>query len=164
MNRRKARVETFILLFQYEFHGTIDEILDDFFTNHTNPIKMPDDIESADWAYFDYRLCDGIKDQGDYIRQICERFSLEHEKIDEMIEKHSKNWKKDRISMVSLAVLRVAICEMLYFSHEIPAPVSITEALEIVKSFEGTEAISYVNGVLEGVRVDVEVDVLGGDL
>ena len=132
LNRRQAREEAFIILFQQEFRGNLDEILDDFLIAN-----------------------DKIGEQEQYIRQICERFISDREKIDEIIEKYSQNWKKDRISTVSLAVLRLAVCEMLYFD-DIPVLVSIAEALEISKKFEGEEAIPFVNGILEGVRVETE--------
>ena len=139
INRRQAREEAFIILFQQEFRDNLDEILDDFLANHEK-----------------------IGEQENYIRRICERFISNKEKIDETIEKYSKNWKKDRISMVSLAILRLAICEMLYFD-DIPVLVSISEALEVSKKFEGEEAIPFVNGILEGVRAELDEASLGGE-
>jgi len=132
MNRRKAREEAFIILFQHEFRENLDELLGDFFAENEN-----------------------VGEQETYIRSVCERFVSEREKIDEMIERHSKNWKKDRISAVSLAVLRLASCEMLYFD-DIPNVVSLSEALELGKKFEGEESVPFINGILENVRSEVE--------
>jgi len=132
MNRRQAREELFIILFQYEFRKNIDEILHEFFEVNEN-----------------------IGEQEIYIRVLCDWFISDVEKIDEKIERHSKNWKFDRISMVSLAVLRLSICEMLYFD-DVPNVVSLAEALELAKKFEGEESIPFVNGILEGVRLETE--------
>jgi len=132
MNRRRAREELFLILFQYEFRQNINEILDDFFAENEN-----------------------VGEQESYIRTLCERFVFDVNKINEIIEKHSENWKVERISMVSFAVLRLSICEILYF-EDIPNVVSIAEALEIAKKFEGEESVPFVNGILEGVRLEAE--------
>jgi len=132
MNRRKAREACFIILFQYAFQPDMDEILEYFF-----------------------QITENIGEQENYIKSLCERFISYTEKIDETIEKYSKNWKIDRISMISLAVLRLSICEMLYLD-DVPNVVSLAEALELAKKFEGEESIPFVNGILEGVRADLE--------
>jgi len=132
MNRRRAREEAFIILFQLEFRKNLDELLEDFFEANEN-----------------------VGEQADYIRQICERATQEREKIGEIIEKYSTNWKKDRISLVSLAVMRLATCEMLYFD-DIPNVVSLAEALELGKKFEGEESVGFINGILENVRAEAE--------
>jgi len=132
MNRRRAREALFLILFQYEFRGNIEEILGDFFSENTD-----------------------IGEQENYIRKLCEWFIFDTEAINETIGKYSKNWKFERISMVSLAVLRLSICEILYFD-DIPIVVSIAEALELAKKFEGEESVPFINGVLEGVRLEAE--------
>jgi len=132
MNRRKAREACFIILFQYAFQPNVDEILEYFF-----------------------EITENVGEQKSYIQLLCERFIENTEKVDELIEKHSKNWRIDRISMVSLAALRLSVCEMLY-CDDVPNVVSLAEALEITKKFEGEDAVSFVNGILEGIRVELE--------
>ena len=65
--------------------------------------------------------------------------------------------KPERMSRVSRTVLRIAVYEML-FMEGIPAPVSINEALELVKEYDDDKARAFVNGVLNAVK-----DSLGGD-
>ena len=134
MNRRQAREETFILIFQYEFRKDMDELLTDVFAVDENGEQVKQ-----------------FGEQEDYVRQVCAQFVANKEQIDELIEKHSQNWKKDRISMVSLAVLRLGLCEMLFFD-DIPNVVSIAEAVEIGKKFGGIEVVPFINGILEGAR------------
>ena len=69
------------------------------------------------------------------------------EAIDSVIEKYSKGWKIGRISKVALAVLRLAICEMLYFD-DIPVGVSINEAVELCKKYAAKDDSTFVNGIL----------------
>lgn len=70
--------------------------------------------------------------------------------IDAQIEKHLKNWTLSRISKVSLAVLRVAIYELL-FVEDMETNVSISEAVKIAQEYSTKEDVSFVNGVLSGV-------------
>ncbi|MBQ2792061.1 MAG: transcription antitermination protein NusB, partial [Oscillospiraceae bacterium] len=66
------------------------------------------------------------------------------------VEKFSTKWKKNRLSRVSLSVLRLALYEMLY-EESIPESVSINEAVELAKKFGGEEDSAFVNGLLGAV-------------
>lgn len=73
------------------------------------------------------------------------------EVIDEKISENLKEgWKISRISKVSLALLRLAIYEMLY-EEEIPVSVSINEAVELSKKYTAEDDAAFVNGVLGAV-------------
>ncbi|MBQ3133665.1 MAG: transcription antitermination factor NusB [Clostridia bacterium] len=72
------------------------------------------------------------------------------DEIDQQIEENSHKWKADRLSRVTLSILRLAIYELLY-CEDIPTSVSINEAVELAKQYGGAEDSSYVNGVLGGV-------------
>ena len=75
--------------------------------------------------------------------------------IDEKLEAALKGWKKNRISKVSLTILRIAVYEMLYMD-KVPVGVSINEAVELAKSYATPEDASFVNGVLGTVAKDVK--------
>lgn len=66
---------------------------------------------------------------------------------DEKIEKFANGWKLNRLSRVSLAVLRLAVCEILYFD-DIPPAASINEAVELTKKYSTPRDASFVNGLL----------------
>ena len=72
------------------------------------------------------------------------------ENIDEMIEKHSNNWRVSRMAKVDLNILRVATYELLY-CDEIPPSVTLNEAIEISKKFGSEDSPSFVNGVLDNI-------------
>ena len=83
-----------------------------------------------------------------------ERAKGVNENIDAIDEKISDNlrqgWKISRISKVSLAILRLALYEMLY-DDSIPVSVSINEAVELAKKYSVEDDASFVNGVLGAV-------------
>ena len=71
--------------------------------------------------------------------------------IDLAIEQSAKNWKISRIAKVDLAILRLAIFELL-FRDDIPPIVSINEAIDIAKLYSGAESKRFVNGILDKVK------------
>ena len=77
------------------------------------------------------------------------------EEIDKIISSHlSAKWKLNRISRVSLSILRLAVYEMKYV-EDIPSNVSINEAVELSKKFSGEEEYKFVNGILGAVSRDI---------
>ena len=77
------------------------------------------------------------------------------EEIDSLIEHYSSNWKISRIACVDRNVLRIAVFEMLY-CQDIPPKVSINEAIEIGKKFGTEESGSFINGILDSIRIMLE--------
>lgn len=76
---------------------------------------------------------------------------LEHEeKIDELIKEKLEHWDFKRLNSVDRIILRMGVCEMLYFP-DIPIKVSIDEAIELAKKFSSPEAGKFVNGILDAV-------------
>lgn len=72
--------------------------------------------------------------------------------IDFAISKVAENWTLERIGKVDLAILRVAVFELLY-RDDIPTAVSINEAIDISKMFSGLESKRFINGVLDKIKL-----------
>ena len=72
------------------------------------------------------------------------------DKLLETMEKHFKGWKKERISPVSMAILKLACYEIIFIT-DIPSRVSINEAIELSKKYDDEKSYSFINGVLNAV-------------
>jgi transcription antitermination protein NusB len=83
----------------------------------------------------------------EYLRKNIRSFLDNKAEIDELVSESLKNWKIDRISKVDLAVLRLAITEIL-FENDVPYKVSINEAINIAKKFGDNSSGKFINGVL----------------
>ena len=70
---------------------------------------------------------------------------------DELIARHLKNWRIERVAVIDRLVMRMAIYELLT-EPETPAKVIINEALELARTFSGEEPVPFINGVLDAVR------------
>lgn len=124
MTRRQAREQAFILLFEKSFNNesTVDELLD-----IAKELGMFEEDEFS--SKLVHTACDNI------------------EQIDEYISDNSKGWKINRISKVALAVIRLALAEILYID-EIPDGVTVNEAVELAKKYSTPEDASFINGLL----------------
>lgn len=129
MTRKEAREAGFIIVFEHEFQ------------------KL--DADSLLELYYDYR--EEVEGQKEYLENLVRTTLLHLSEIDEQIEKNTRGWTLSRLSKVSLATLRIGICELLY-SEEIPAGIAINEAVQLAKDYEGEKASAFVNGVLSSVN------------
>ncbi len=77
--------------------------------------------------------------------------------IDARIRQLAHNWEFDRIARIDLAILRMAIFEML-FRKDIPPIVTINEAIDLSKQFSTADSKRFINGILDRLK-----DQLGRD-
>ncbi len=141
MKRRDAREVALCLLFDYSFNAgeDSDEILKLYlkcFPEKGGDISV-DEIRNDE-----------------YISTVFYGAIQKAEELDAYIEKVSENWKPDRISRISRAILRLAIFEMLYMD-DIPVKVSANEAVELAKKFDHENGFSFVNGILGKVAEEI---------
>ncbi len=70
--------------------------------------------------------------------------------IEEKIVKNLMGWKRERVAPVTMAILSLASYELM-FNADIPAKVSINEAIELAKKYDDDKSYSFVNGVLNAI-------------
>ncbi|HSV56293.1 MAG TPA: transcription antitermination factor NusB, partial [Magnetospirillaceae bacterium] len=70
--------------------------------------------------------------------------------VDACIERHLEHWSMERLKKVDLAVLRLSAYSLLY-QRDIPAQITIDEAIEIVKEYGSEDSYRFVNGVLDAI-------------
>ena len=81
--------------------------------------------------------------------------------LNHMIEKYARGWRLERISRVAAAIMRCAMCEILYMD-DVPNAAAINEAVELTKHYEEPEVVSFVNGILGSfVRSECPPDPVG---
>lgn len=84
-----------------------------------------------------------------YISSLFSLIEENKSELDGFIERYSDGWKPERISKTALAVLRCAICEVLYMD-DVPNAAAINAAVELDKGYDEDSTVSFVNGVLGG--------------
>ena len=123
--RHQARERALQILFQHDIHGKGSLKLEDFWKEFT----ATDDAKA-----FAEQLVKGV---------------LDHlQDLDAVITKYATNWKIDRMPIVDRNILRAGLFELLWM-QEVPAKVTMDEAIELAKSFGDDEASKFVNGILD---------------
>jgi len=78
---------------------------------------------------------------------------LQHrEVLDGAVAASAQHWRVERMAVVDRNVLRLAVYEIL-FHDDTPAPVVIDEAIEVAKKYGSAESGSFINGILDDVRL-----------
>ncbi len=123
MTRSESREQAFIINFEAQFSDAgIDEI-----------ISLAGEMRDFKVSAFASSLIH-------FTQENCEQ-------INNTIASFAKHWDMKRISKVSLAVLQLAIGEIMQFD-DIPVSVTINEAVELCKKYGGDDDFSFVNGIL----------------
>ena len=85
--------------------------------------------------------------QLEYIKRLVTGISEHSAELDGYIEKYSVGWKFNRISRTAVAIMKLAMYEVLYMP-DVPDSASINEAVELAKNYEPPETVSFINGIL----------------
>jgi len=76
--------------------------------------------------------------------------------LDQLIQQYSQNWDLTRLSIIDKCILRFACYEILYRT-DIPANVSINEAIDIAKKYSGDDSGKFINGILDRISKETSV-------
>ena len=149
MTRSEIREHIFKLVFRREFNSA-DEMPGQLKIYFEDNYKVDTDSDTPE---DDDRLCLFREDEETYIKDKYERIASMIDDLDATINRYSKGWDTKRMGKVDLAILRLAVYEMLH-DDDIPIGVAIDEAVELAKKYGQDESASFVNGILAGIAKD----------
>ena len=128
MSRREIREHLFRMLFRKEFHDSSE-------------------LNEQNLLYFENLDESPSQEEMDYLFDKYNTVLVKVPEIDEMLESASEGWRLNRMGKAELAILRLAVYEMI-FDEDIPVGVAINEAVELAKKYGGDHSKSFVNGIL----------------
>ncbi len=134
MNRRESRETVFALLYETEFHRG-EDVCEVYEASREN--REFEENKYIKTAFFG----------------VCDK----KEELDKVILSHAVGWKTERMQKISISIMRLAVYEMLYM-EDVPATVSINEAVELAKKFDDDNARPFINGVLNSVAKSIAKD------
>ena len=126
-SRRHARQLALQLLFQMEFHQNYHDWVGDFWVNQT-----------------------ATPEEKDFASRIVEGVLAHRTELDAFINQLAVEWTIDRMPVVDRNILRWSVYELLW-EPDIPAKVTVNEALELAKRFADNDARRFINGILDHV-------------
>ena len=127
MNRKTARENAFILLFEKAIK--CDETFEEIFIKATEQRCLEVD---------------------DYVKKVFFGNAENEKLIDMKVEECLVGWKKERVSYVAKAIIKLSAYELM-FMEDIPVKVSINEAIELSKKYDDEKTYSFINGVLNAL-------------
>ena len=81
--------------------------------------------------------------------------AVHYEELTAQLKGRTPNWEQDRIAVLDMILLKLAIAEFLYFPS-IPTKVTINEYLEIAKEYATPKSSTFINGILDVISKDLE--------
>jgi N utilization substance protein B len=130
-HRRKAREYALQGLYMYEISD-----------------KDVNEIKNLSWV--DVEIAEDIKK---FAIKLIEGTIEKITDLDKIIESCSKNWSIERLNAVDKAILRMSIYSLMNIK-DVPAAVTINEAIELGKIFGGENSGQFINGILDTVRIN----------
>ncbi len=136
MSRRKARDITFKYIYSTLYgESEVSDVLESIITADVEELS---NLQGEEKSYFD-KVTTGIKEK--------------EQQIDDMILSKLKNWTIERIFKIDLAILRLAVYEIMYY-EDMPPKVAVNEAVELAKKYGNDASSNFVNGVLREIIKD----------
>ncbi len=134
MTRREAREAAFELIYERTMNPDTDarEVYD-------NSLYVRDAVDN------------------DYINNVYFGVENKREMLDEKIAETSKDWSLERMSKVTVTIMRLAVYEF-YFERTIPTSVTINEAVELAKKYDADTAPAFINGILNKISKDEKIE------
>jgi transcription antitermination protein NusB len=93
-------------------------------------------------------------DDEEFVKVLFRKAIVHAEKCSSLIDKNTTNWEVDRIALMDILVMQLAITEILEFP-EIPVKVTLNEYIEIAKYYCTSKSSTFVNGILDNIVKEI---------
>lgn len=94
------------------------------------------------------------KEKWEFARNLLATVQEKSEYTLELIKPKLNNWDADRIAALDLIILRMGVCEFLYF-ETIPTKVTINEYIDLAKDYSTVQSGQFVNGLLDNIHKEL---------
>lgn len=129
-NRHLQRSVAMQALFEWDFQGRHDELIDEIVDRNVQ------------------EFAPGIEDF-EFVVALVKGTLAKRPLIDALIEKCAPEWPLDQVTIIDRNILRLGIFELMHGNYgEVPPKVAINESIELAKTFGGEASARFVNGVL----------------
>jgi len=97
------------------------------------------------------------EDDMDFVRDLFRQTAIRNEENEKLIGDKTKNWEVERIALMDVLLMKMAITEVLHFSN-IPVKVTLNEFIEISKMYSTPKSKIFINGILDKLIADFKRD------
>jgi transcription antitermination protein NusB len=96
-------------------------------------------------------------DDKEFVVDLFRKSIFNNKDYEKMIQEKAKNWELDRIALLDILIMKMALCEVLNFPS-IPIKVSLNEYIEISKRFSTPKSKVFINGILDKLIAGLKAD------
>jgi N utilization substance protein B len=102
-------------------------------------------------------LMEELKEEADkeFATELVIKVIKHTDELDSKIKGRVANWEMNRIALIDKILLRIGICELIYFP-DIPPKVSINESIEIAKEYSTARSGKFINGILDAILSELK--------
>ncbi len=94
------------------------------------------------------------EDDVNFMKQLVNKTIRDNEYFDQLISSKTENWDADRIALIDVILMKMALCEILNITS-IPVKVSINEYIDISKDYSTPNSKGFINGVIDKIVIDL---------
>lgn len=95
------------------------------------------------------------EDDRDFAKTLLRKIIVRYDEYKTLIEKHTRNWEIDRIALMDIQLMVMAITEMVEFP-EIPVKVTLNEYIELAKYYSTNKSNEFINGILDKIILELK--------
>ena len=158
-SREKAREKEIMKLIFTQLmlpNETFISHLEELYTNWDDDADMMDQLMMN---YFQkpasYNLLEMLSpEKWQFARSLLTTALEKKEYCAELIKPKLKNWDSERIAQLDMVLMRMGVCELLYF-ETIPTKVTINEYIDLAKEYSTPQSGQFVNGILDNIHKEM---------
>lgn len=107
----------------------------------------------------DQELLPMFKDDTDreFAVKLLRQSLLDAKEYKELIDKYTKNWESERIALMDMVIMQIALAEIMTFPS-IPISVTLNEYIDVAKSYSTAKSASFINGILDAIVKELKED------
>ena len=94
------------------------------------------------------------EDDVEFMKQLVNKTIRDDDYFNELIVAKTQNWDADRIALVDIILMKMALCEILNISS-IPVKVSINEYIDISKDYSTPNSKGFINGIIDKIVIEL---------
>lgn len=118
--------------------------------------KLKDFKENSKEEFLrDFLLLNKSDEDIEFSLELLKKCILHEDEFEALVQPRLKNWELDRVAVIDVILIKMAICEMKYF-NSIPLKVSLNEYIDISKEYSTPKSKEFINGLLDKIMKDLK--------
>ena len=92
-----------------------------------------------------------------FMKDLLQKTIRDDDYFTKMIAERTESWDTERIALVDIILMKMALCEIMNFSN-IPVKVSINEYIDISKDYSTPNSKGFINGVIDNISITLRAE------